>query len=85
MFLAGICFLIGFKKTFSFFFQMEKMKGTLAFFTGIIILFSGHPIIGIMIELVGFYLLFRSFLPTAFQYITSFIPFFGVVKSRSVV
>lgn len=85
MFLAGICFLIGFRKTFSFFFQKEKAKGTLAFFTGIFILFSGHPIIGIIIELVGFYFLFKSFLPTAFQYVTSYIPFFNVVKHRSVV
>lgn len=85
MFLAGLSFIIGFTKTFSFFFQWHKLKGTFAFFTGIIILLAGHPIIGVLIELVGFYLLFRSFLPTAFQYMTSYLPFFGAVKNRSVV
>lgn len=85
MFLAGLCFIIGFFKTFSFFFQWNKLKGSLAFFTGIIVLLAGHPIIGVVIELVGFYLLFKGFVPTAFSYVTSFVPFFGVVKSRSIV
>jgi len=85
MFLTGLSFIIGFRKTFSFFFQWHKLKGSIAFFTGIIVLLSGHPIIGVIIEFVGFYLLFSSFLPTALQYITSYIPFFNVVKNRSVV
>lgn len=85
MFLAGLCFIIGFMKTFSFFFQRSKLKGTGAFFTGIFTLLAGHPIIGVIIEMVGFYLLFRGFVPTAFQYITSFIPFFGAARSRSIV
>lgn len=85
MFLAGLSFLIGFGKTLSFFFQWHKLKGTFAFFTGIFILLAGHPIIGVIIELVGFYLLFSAFVPTAFQYVTSFVPFFGAVKHRSVV
>lgn len=80
MFLSGLCFIIGFIKTLSFFFQWNKLKGSLAFFTGIFVLLAGHPIIGVMIELVGFYLLFKSFLPTVFGYITSFIPFSSVVK-----
>lgn len=85
MFLAGLSFIIGFLKTFSFFFQRQKLKGSLAFFAGIIILLMGHPIIGVLIEFVGFWLLFKSFLPTAFQYMTSFVPFFGAVKNRSIV
>lgn len=85
MFLAGLSFIIGFMKTFSFFFQWQKLKGTIAFFSGIFILLAGHPIVGVIIEFVGFYLLFRSFLPTAFQYLTSFVPFFGVVKNQSIV
>lgn len=85
MFLAGLSFIIGFKKILSFFFQWHKIKGTIAFFSGIFILLAGHPIIGVIIEFIGFYLLFRSFLPTAFQYITSFVPFFGMTKNQSIV
>lgn len=85
MFLTGLSFLIGFMKIFSFFFQWHKLKGSIAFFSGIIVLLLGHPIVGVTIELVGFYLLFRGFLPTVLQYVTSFVPFFGAVKSRSVV
>lgn len=85
MFLAGLCFIIGFLKTFSFFFQWHKLKGSLAFFTGIIVLLAGHPIIGVTIELVGFYLLFKSFAPTVFDYIANYVPFFRIVKNRSVV
>ena len=85
MFLAGLSFIIGFMKTLSFFFQRQKLKGSVAFFAGIMILLAGHPIIGVIIEFIGFYLLFRSFLPTAFQYITSFVPFFGAVKNQSIV
>lgn len=87
MFIAGLFFVIGFKKTFQFFLQWHRMKGTCAFFVGIFVLLLGHPIIGALIELVGFYLLFSSFVPTAFQYLTSYIPFFGLVSrsTRSVV
>ena len=85
MFLAGLSFIIGFMKTLSFFFQWHRLKGSIAFFTGIIILLAGHPIIGVVIEFMGFYLLFRSFLPTAFLYITSFVPFFGSSKNQSIV
>lgn len=84
MFLAGLSFLIGFMKIFSFFFQRNKMKGTIAFFSGIFILLAGHPFVGVIIEFIGFYLLFAGFLPSALLYITSFLPFFGS-KNQSIV
>lgn len=85
MFLAGLSFIIGFFKTFSFFFQVNRLKGSIAFFAGILVLLLGHPIVGVIIELVGFYMLFKGFLPTALQYLTSYVPFFSLVKNRSVV
>lgn len=80
MFLAGLTFIMGFRKVLSFFFRLERLKGSVAFFIGILILLLGHPLIGVAIELVGFYLLFKSYVPTVMQY----IPFMSTV-SRSVV
>ena len=58
LFLCGLAFLIGMEKTFFFFFQRHKIKGSGCFFSGIIIVFLGWPIIGMLLELYGFILLF---------------------------
>lgn len=86
MFIAGLFFIIGFQKTFIFFIQSQRRKGTAVFFVGIFALLMGHPIIGALTELAGLYYIFRGFIPTAFQYITSYVPFFGsVTRNRSIV
>ena len=46
------------EKTFFFFFQRHKIKGSGCFFSGILIVFLGWPIIGMLLELYGFILLF---------------------------
>ncbi len=58
LFLCGLGFLIGMEKTFFFFFQRHKIKGSSFFFIGIIIVFLGWPIIGMISELYGSILLF---------------------------
>ncbi|KAG9508446.1 Vacuolar protein sorting-associated protein 11-like protein, partial [Fragariocoptes setiger] len=75
LFITGVSFLIGLRKTFTFFLQKHKLKGSIAFFLGIFIVLSGHPVIGILIEACGFYWLFRSFIPTAFNYLTGMISY----------
>lgn len=85
LFLTGLTFIIGPKRTFFFFVQWDKMKGTFAFFTGIFIVLSGHPVIGVAVEAVGFYLLFKSFIPKAFDYIVKFVPFLGYARHTSIV
>ncbi|XP_029842769.2 vesicle transport protein GOT1B isoform X1 [Ixodes scapularis] len=64
LFLCGLAFVIGLERTFRFFFQRHKLRGTLAFFGGIFVVIFGFPLIGIIIETYGFVLLFRS-LPTS--------------------
>lgn len=83
MFIAGLFFIIGFKKTFIFFIQSQRRKGTAVFVVGIFVLLMGHPVIGAITELVGLYFIFRGFIPMAFQYITSYVPFFGSYTTRN--
>jgi hypothetical protein len=50
--------IIGFERTFRFFFQRYKIKATLLFFGGILIVLVGWPLIGMIVEIYGFFLLF---------------------------
>ena len=50
--------IIGFERTFRFFFQRYKIKATALFFGGIFIVLIGWPLIGMIVEIYGFFLLF---------------------------
>ncbi|KAF6025016.1 GOLT1B [Bugula neritina] len=58
LFLAGLAFLIGLDRTFRFFFQTHKWRGTAFFLGGIFIVLCGWPMIGMIVECYGFFLLF---------------------------
>lgn len=59
LFICGLACVIGLERTFRFFFKRNKIKASLAFFGGIIIVLVGWPIIGMIVESYGFFLLFR--------------------------
>ena len=59
LFIFGLGLLLGLLRTFSFFFQIHKLKETAAFFGGIFIVLIGWPLTGTCIEVYGFALLFR--------------------------
>jgi len=59
LFISGLGCVIGVERTLRFFFQRHKVKGTTAFFGGIVIVLLGFPIIGMIIESYGFFALFR--------------------------
>ncbi|KFP32095.1 Vesicle transport protein GOT1A, partial [Colius striatus] len=69
LFLFGLIFIIGFRRTFTFFFQRTKMKGTSFFFGGVIIVLLRWPLLGMLLEAYGFINLFRSFFPVAFGFL----------------
>ncbi|XP_028159940.1 vesicle transport protein GOT1B [Ostrinia furnacalis] len=59
LFISGLACVIGLQRTFFFFFQRHKVKATVAFFGGILIVLAGWPMIGMVAEIYGFLLLFR--------------------------
>lgn len=69
LFLSGLGFLIGMEKTFFFFFQRHKIKGTTFFFVGIGTVFLGWPLIGMILECYGSILLFGGFMPVAINFL----------------
>ncbi|KAF4799759.1 Vesicle transport protein GOT1A [Turdus rufiventris] len=58
LFVAGLSFVIGLERTFRFFFQKHKMKATGFFLGGVLIVLIGWPLIGMILEIYGFFLLF---------------------------
>lgn len=65
LFLTGVTLIIGGRKTFRFFFQMRKIKGTLCFLGGIALVIFGWPFVGMLVEGFGFVNLFGDFFPVA--------------------
>lgn len=59
LFVAGLAFVIGLERTFRFFFQKHKMKATGFFLGGVCVVLIGWPIVGVVLEVYGFFLLFR--------------------------
>lgn len=60
LFVTGLSFVIGLERTFRFFFQRHKFKATSFFLGGVFVVLIGWPIIGVVLEIYGFFLLFRS-------------------------
>ncbi|XP_026532683.1 vesicle transport protein GOT1A [Notechis scutatus] len=73
LFLCGLAVIIGLRRTFGFFFQKEKLKGTSFFLGGIIIVLLRWPLLGMLLETYGFINLFRSFFPIAFGLLGSLV------------
>eukprot|EP01039_Chlorochromonas_danica_P010466 gene10465-11596_t len=78
LFLLGICFAIGFQRTFTLFTRPDRIRGTLCFFTGIVLVVFRWGLIGICLEAFGFLNLFGNFLPVALSFARQF-PYIGAV------
>lgn len=76
LFLSGLGCVIGIERTFRFFFQRHKIKGSIAFFGGIFVVLLGFPIIGMIIESYGFFALFSGFFPVAISFLSR-VPILG--------
>lgn len=80
LFITGICLIIGLERTIKFFFGPLKLKGSLFFFGGVIIVLIGWPLIGMLVEIYGFIALFGGFLPVVVNFLKR-IPFLGTLLS----
>ncbi|CAF0824221.1 unnamed protein product [Adineta steineri] len=78
LFLAGLSMIIGFERTFRFFFQRYKFKSTALFFGGILLVLIGWPVTGMIIECYGFFLLFGGFIPIAINFLRR-LPIIGSI------
>ncbi|XP_071192405.1 vesicle transport protein GOT1A-like isoform X1 [Salvelinus alpinus] len=85
LFLTGLTFIIGLRRTAGFFFQRQKLRGSTLFLGGVALVLFRWPIIGMAVESYGFVLLFRSFFPVACGFILSLvnIPYLNVPRSIS--
>ncbi|XP_030077700.1 vesicle transport protein GOT1A isoform X2 [Microcaecilia unicolor] len=84
LFLAGLAIIIGLRRTFSFFFQRPKLKGTSFFLGGVVIVLLRWPILGMTLEVYGFISLFRTFFPAVFGFLgaISNVPFLSTLFQR---
>ncbi|XP_072309529.1 golgi transport 1Ba isoform X1 [Eucyclogobius newberryi] len=78
LFVVGLSFVIGLERTFRFFFQRHKLKASSFFLGGVLIVLIGWPIVGVLLETYGFFLLFRGFFPVVVGFIRR-IPVLGVL------
>ncbi|CDQ77460.1 unnamed protein product [Oncorhynchus mykiss] len=81
LFLTGLTFIIGLRRSVGFFFQRQKLRGSTFFLGGVALVLFRWPIIGMAVESYGFVLLFRSFFPVACGFILSLvnIPYLNVL------
>lgn len=78
LFVVGLAFVIGLERTFRFFFQRHKLKASSFFLGGVLIVLIGWPIVGVLLEIYGFVLLFRGFFPVVVGFIRR-IPVLGAL------
>jgi hypothetical protein len=78
-FLMGVIALVGFKNAIGFFSRESKIKGSVFFFVGLVLIVTGwylFTFLGFLAQLYGIFLLFRSFIGTILVYAQS-LPFIG--------
>lgn len=84
LFISGLGCVIGPRRTFSFFFQRHKFKGSVSFISGIIIVLMGWPIVGMIFETYGFIVLFSGFLPVAINFLRR-VPVLGTLLNLPII
>ncbi|XP_036923053.1 vesicle transport protein GOT1A isoform X1 [Sturnira hondurensis] len=82
--LTGLSLIIGLRRTFSFFFQKHKLKGTSFFLGGVVIVLLRWPLLGMFLETYGFFSLFKGFFPVAFGFLGNAfnIPYLSALFQR---
>ncbi|XP_043108069.1 vesicle transport protein GOT1A [Puntigrus tetrazona] len=84
LFLSGLAFIIGLRRTAHFFFQRQKLRSSAFFLGGVALVLLRWPRIGMLVETYGFVLLFKSFFPMAFGFLATAlnIPFLTTILNK---
>ncbi|EAU91323.2 golgi transporter [Coprinopsis cinerea okayama7 len=80
LFVSGLALIIGPQKTFAFFARKQKIRGSICFFGGILLVFLKWPFIGMIVETFGFLNLFGDFFPVVVTFLRQ-LPFIGNILS----
>jgi len=85
LFLAGTVLLIGAQRTVYFFFRRpDKLRGTICFLGGIVVVLLGYPVTGMLVELFGIVNLFGNFFPYVVAFLRQF-PVLGTLLRAPIV
>ncbi|KAL8491893.1 hypothetical protein ACS0TY_023475 [Phlomoides rotata] len=74
--LTGVAILLGWRSTLQLFTNRRNYKGSVSFLLGIFFIFVRWPIVGILVEIYGCFVLFGGFWPTIKAFLYQ-IPVFG--------
>ncbi|TDL26208.1 Got1-domain-containing protein [Rickenella mellea] len=80
LFVSGLTLIIGPQKTFYFFARKQKLRGTVCFLGGILLVFLKWPFVGMLVETFGFLNLFGDFFPVILTFLRQ-LPVIGNVLS----
>ncbi|KAG6821049.1 hypothetical protein H0H93_007939 [Arthromyces matolae] len=80
LFISGLTLIIGPQKTFYFFARKQKIRGTICFLGGILLVFFKWPFVGMIVETFGFLNLFGDFFPVVITFLRQ-LPFIGTALS----
>ncbi|KAI9179064.1 hypothetical protein H9P43_005726 [Blastocladiella emersonii ATCC 22665] len=80
LFLGGVTMLIGLSKTVAFFARKNKLRGTICFFAGVLMVFLRMPLLGMIVEVFGFINLFGDFFPVVVAFLRR-MPLIGPLLS----
>mmetsp|Transcript_23974 Transcript_23974/g.56640 ORF Transcript_23974/g.56640 Transcript_23974/m.56640 type:complete len:126 (+) Transcript_23974:246-623(+) len=67
LFLMGLTLTIGPSRTYRFFARKDRIRGTVIFFVGIVLVMIGWPIFGMVAQIWALFFLFGQFFPIIYQ------------------
>ncbi len=84
LFIMGLTFSIGWKRTLNLFSRTDRIRGTICFFLGLVLVLFRWGMVGMALETFGFLNLFGNFLPTVLV-VGRQIPFLNTILDHPMV
>lgn len=81
LFLVGLYFFIGITGIIKFFTKKGKIQGSGVYFIGLVLIVLQFTFVGTLVQLIGLFIIFRSFLPDFYDYICR-LPVVGSYLSK---